>query len=162
MKLLASALLLCFMFFPVSAVFAGGFWTTYTNGNYIDDIAVYDDYVWCATSGGIVRWNKHDKTYEKFVTVENRPAIFTGVTVDRTGTLWFGSSSAIVSYKDGVWSDQYESNIFGYSTELSLVPDMDNVIWVGDTDTRYGILSINGSTVERYSEQDGLVSNNVR
>ena len=139
-----------------------GHWTTYTNGNYIDDIVVYGDYVWCATSGGIVQWNKHDKTYEKFVTVENRPAIFTGVTVDRTGTLWFGSSSAIVSYKDGLWSDRYKSNIFGYSTEISLVPDMDNIIWVGDADTRYGILSIDGSTVERYSEQDGLVCNNVR
>ena len=51
---------------PAKTVFCGEIWTRYTSGNCINDIAVDGDYIWCATEGGLYKWNVQNETYEKF------------------------------------------------------------------------------------------------
>jgi len=51
-------------------VYAQGIWTNYTNGNDINDIAIEGDYIWCATSCGVVRWDKRYGTYTKYTVAD--------------------------------------------------------------------------------------------
>ena len=46
----------------VHTVFADSPWNLYTDTNYVQDIAVEGDYIWCATWGGVARWNRIDMT----------------------------------------------------------------------------------------------------
>ena len=87
-------------------------WQGFPNGNYIKDIAFQGDYVWCATEGSLVRWDKRDGTYRQFTTenglLNNR---VTSVFVDRDNMLWVGTLSGPQRY-DG-------SNFTNYSLENS-------------------------------------------
>ena len=42
---------------------------TYTNINNIFDMVTQGDYLWCATKGGVVRWNICDMTYKIFTNI---------------------------------------------------------------------------------------------
>ena len=52
---------------PVSAQ-SDELWQTYTNSNCVRDLAIEGDYVWAATCGGVVRWDRRDGTYVKYIT----------------------------------------------------------------------------------------------
>ena len=42
----------------------------YTDSNLITNIAIHGDYIWCGTTGGVVRWNRFDGTYELYTASE--------------------------------------------------------------------------------------------
>ena len=52
----------------VSYVPAEGVWESFSNGNYITNTAVDDAFICCAISGGVIRWDTRNKSYEKFTT----------------------------------------------------------------------------------------------
>jgi len=86
----------------VSSALPEGTWTNYTNGNFINDIALDGDFIWCATSVGVVRWDKRDGTYSKYpilggLTDNNVHS----VAVDSENVKWFGTEGGVSSFDDG-------------------------------------------------------------
>ena len=73
-------------------------WTTYTNANYVRDMAFdRDGNLWAVGSGGIVEWNPTDGTYTKYITEHGLASHdFSATAVAPDGALWFGT------YGDGV------------------------------------------------------------
>ncbi len=45
-------------------------WTSYTNGNFVCALLVQTDFVWAATSGGVVRWTRSTGEYIKYTLLD--------------------------------------------------------------------------------------------
>ncbi|MEE8391039.1 MAG: two-component regulator propeller domain-containing protein, partial [Anaerolineae bacterium] len=81
---------------------SGGTWRNYTNGNYVNALAVEGDYVWAGTSGGVVRWDRTDGSYVKYTTADGlADNDVRAVAIDGAGHLWFGTGGGGVSKFDG-------------------------------------------------------------
>ena len=123
-------LLAPFMLAAFSA-FAQGTWTAYTNGNYINSVAVQGNYVWCGTSGGVVRWDKRDMSHVKFTTHDGlRDNTVQKVAVSPDGTVWACSFDGVSFLRDGKWnvlSLPGDNTITGL-TGIAFVPDGE--VWI--------------------------------
>lgn len=49
-------------------------WNYFTNGDYVQDMAVYGEQLWAATHGGVVRWDLTDDTALKFTVADGLAA----------------------------------------------------------------------------------------
>ena len=149
------------VFILVSSAAAQGTWTNYTNENYIYDIAIEDDYIWCVTIGGVVRWNKQGGIYTNIldytvlhVLSDNR---FRSLAVDADNLKWFGSWNGGVSSFDGTTWTTYTTEDGLASNVISAVAiDADNVKWFG---TNGGLTRFDGTTWTTYTTEDGLTDN---
>ena len=70
----------------------GDEWTTYTSMRSVNAIVQVEDDVWCATSGGVLKFNRTDSTYTRYTNLDG----LAGNTVlcaaaDSAGNLWFGT-----------------------------------------------------------------------
>ncbi len=85
-----SILILNLLLTATSAAAEG--WTTYTNSDWINGMAVHDGVIWCAARGGVLRWDLSDMTCEKFTTMDGLSEHDNSViTVDADGRVWVGS-----------------------------------------------------------------------
>jgi ligand-binding sensor domain-containing protein len=86
-----------------------GTWNLYTNGNFIIDLASYGDYVWCATKGGVVRWDTRDMSSTLYTVMDGlSDNIINCIAVDSTGIVWAGTKNRVCSF-DGVQWKQHTS-----------------------------------------------------
>jgi len=85
-------------------------WKHYMNGNEINDIEIHGEFLWCATNGSLVRWNRSDTTYRQFTVMDwlNYYDIY-GVGVDKDGYLWLGYKFIFgkLQYLDGNNPDEW-------------------------------------------------------
>lgn len=74
-------------------------WTSYTNGNYVADLLMYEGYLVAATSGGVVGWNLEDGTYEKITSegVGLASNTLLSIAVDGQERLWIGTDDSGLS-----------------------------------------------------------------
>jgi len=148
-----SALTILILVFSASAE---GTWTNYTNGNYIRDIAVEGDYIWCATIGGVVRWNRRDGTYIKYTTVDGLANNYViAAAIDADNVKWFGTDGGGVSSYDGTtWTTFTTGDGLVSNFVYSIAVDADNVKWFGTFDKRSGrgsgVSSFDGTTWKTY------------
>ena len=92
-KIVFTITALCFFSFWA---FANETWTNFTNGNNVFSIVVRDNYFWCATYGGGVRWNTTDGSYVKYTSFNGLASNFvTSVAIAPNSVLWCGSTSCI-------------------------------------------------------------------
>ena len=72
-SLLATLILLSILAYATSAPNANaqddGAWRIYTQANQVRDLAVDGDYLWVATPGGAIRWDRTDETYLKYTSM---------------------------------------------------------------------------------------------
>ena len=154
-------------------------WTRYCKTNRITDIAVHGDYVWCATTGGLVRWDRRTGTYSEIPPKDNS-AYNTLTTIEAApdGSIWgivrgdayqYGSAlrehqpTYLVHYDGFLWTE-YESSWydFGLNTDqqaysgeksvVSLAVDSDGTVWSGisyDINYMYDLFSV-GCGLSRY------------
>lgn len=132
-------------------------WQTYTNGNYINDLAVEDDYIWAATDGGLVRWDRVDGSYVKYTVTEglasNRVQT---IAVDSRGWVWVGYEYSIdgVSMFDGqTWTAYTTEDVLAGSRVLTVVADQTGRVWIG---TNKGLSVFDGQAWTIYTSADGL------
>jgi ligand-binding sensor domain-containing protein len=71
-------------------------WHNYTNGNYVNALAVDDQYIWAATAGGVVRWNRIDGSLADNI-------VYT-ISVDGAGHKWFGTLNGVSKFDDQKWT----------------------------------------------------------
>ncbi len=72
-------------------------WVAFTDGNYVRKTALQGNYLWEATSGGVVVRDLTNGTYVKFTTADSRLAdndVYS-VFIDAGGRKWFGTYSGV-------------------------------------------------------------------
>jgi ligand-binding sensor domain-containing protein len=168
---LSLALALCFVLGPVHRPIArhsvkaqDDVWTTYTNSNYVNDLAIEGDYLWAATEGGVVRWNVRDGTYVKYTRgdglADNQVQ---AVGIDLDGSKWFGTHDSGVSHFDGTtWTTYTESNSGLASNHVTTIAiDNDGGKWFGTF--LDGVSHFDGTIWTAYNTYNsGLAHNDVR
>ena len=141
--------------------FAEGTWNYYTDCNSIGVIAAHGDYVWCATTSGVVRWNRHDKTHihEVYASPDRccwyQANNMVALAVDDEGTAWFGNAyhhnyqNWLFSFDGSVWETytMENSGLPGGAGKLNF--DRNGMLWIS---TANGTASYDGTTWKNYTE----------
>jgi len=137
----------------VSYADADGVWKSYTNTNYINDIAVSGDNIWCGSSGGVVHWNMSDETYECFTVDDGLPTnLIQHIGIDGNGLIWADF------YASGIWNFDgmgWEKRIVDITSFETMAVDRDGVIWFGNKFN--GVYRYDGNAVTHYTTEDGLI-----
>jgi len=101
-------------------------WRNYTNGNYVYGVAARGDFIWAATSGGVVRWDRRDGSHVKYTPTEGvADSRMTAATIDGEGHVWLATEGSGVSRFDG-------SGWTTYTTADGLVNDYVFAIAAGE------------------------------
>lgn len=134
-------------------------WQTYTNSNCVRDLALEGGYIWAATCGGVVRWNRLDGTYLKYTAQEGLPTNnIQAVTIDRAGHKWFGTPFGVSEFDGQSWKIYTTKNGLPTDEIYAIAVDLAGNIWVGG---RYKIGKFDGQSWIDYSTQAGLNSEYV-
>ncbi len=130
--------------------------------NNILGMDIEGNFIWIATSRGIVRWNTSTKKYQLIASGLKLPSNrITSVTVDFNGNKWFGTPRGIVMYDGSTWNSYTRHNGIPSSTEkiICSAVDYQGNVWFG---TRYGgVLKYNGKRWKNISLRQGLPDNMV-
>lgn len=125
----------------------------YTDVTYISGIAKLNGDVYCATKGGVVKWDMTDNTYSIYTTTDGLPSnILSDIVADGKGTLWIGSVEGVTSF-DGKKFKNYGSADGLPSEEINdiaLAPD--GTVWVG---TAKGAAFLSGGRFKAFTEESG-------
>jgi len=144
-----------------------GSWKGYYNCRYTNDMAVEGDYLWCATSGGVIRWDTRESTYEIYPKTEDGRVFQSfSLFVDRKGNKWASLFSyihfGIASYGLGRFNgESWKVYNLGYDFNYvnGIAEDNDGVMWFA---TYGGVLSFDGEIWKIYTIEDGLLSHYVK
>lgn len=73
-------------------------WQTYTNMYDIRDIAIHQENIWCATNGGIFKYNTNDSTFELFTNIDGLSELdVRSIEVDSDGDIWIGTYNGVIN-----------------------------------------------------------------
>ena len=76
----------------------------YGSANTINAMAIHGDYLWCATEGGIVRWNTKDFTYTVFTVADGlADNSVKDIAVGDDGVVWAGTMGGAWRYDGNSW-----------------------------------------------------------
>ena len=136
-------------------------WRSYTNGNYVNALAVEGNYLWAATQGGVVRWDRTDSTYTKYTAADgladNR---VNAIAVDGAGHKWFGTWGGGVSEFDGdTWTTHTTADGLANNLVFRVTIDGGGHKWFGTYGG--GVSEFDGDTWTTYTTADGLANNEV-
>lgn len=108
-------------------------------------------YLWVGGSGGLVRWDVAQKTYEKFTSEDGLASNFvTSIVQTPDGNLWFGTYGGGVSRYDGTaWKTFTTADGLPENHILAMAVSPQEGIWVGTTSES---AFFDGETWINYSE----------
>jgi len=136
-------------------------WETHTNKDDVQDLCCAGDYCWVATTGGVVKVNIHDFSFE---TLEREEGLADNITkavaVDSSNNLWVGSEQSGIAVLDGensTYYDVYSDNLMYDNVINCFLTDHDNRIWVG---TRGGVFVFDGSEKIFYDKKNTTITSN--
>lgn len=113
---------------------AVGDWTTFTNANFVRDLQILGDDLWCSTSGGVLKLGVTEESIRKYTNVDGLGHIdVLALSVDRQGKLWFGTNGGGVSTYDpskGSWRIYTEFDGVAGKVIGAILASGDK-IWVG-------------------------------
>ena len=139
----------------------GGVWRIYTQANQVRDLAVEGGYVWAASPGGVVRWDRADESYLKYTSMnglaENGAL---AVAVDGSGNRWFGTGNLSVSRFDGTtWTTYTTDDGLAAASIRAIAADGDDHVWFATASA--GVSEFDGVDWTTYTTADGLASDSV-
>jgi ligand-binding sensor domain-containing protein len=144
-------------------------WTTYTNGNDVNDLA-FDKAgnLWAATSGGLVKWMMGG-TYIKYTTLDGLPDNdIQDVATAPDGTVWLGSLDGGLIHFDGEgWRTYTAADGLPDSRVWDVAVASDGTVWISTYDS--GVTHLTPSTDssrgeadwQTYTSADGLPSDDA-
>ncbi|MCK4403480.1 MAG: hypothetical protein KAW02_00190 [candidate division Zixibacteria bacterium] len=75
-----------------------GDWTTYTNMNYINEVFLKGDQLWCATTGGVAILDRNEGTFTKLTNVNGLGGNYLySLALDSAGSFWFGAKNGTLT-----------------------------------------------------------------
>ncbi len=130
-----SIILFFMLFYSCSGQNISGKITQYTDPSHITGLAKYNDFLYCATKGGLVKWDLLKEEYTIITTANGLPSnILTDVIVDEENRLWVSSLEGLGMFNGTKWE------IYGLSNGLpsieinDLALDRSGKLWVGTAD----------------------------
>ncbi len=119
------------------AVTAAGVLENFTNANYVNTVKAHNGYVWSGTTGGVVRWNPTNDSYQKFTTLDGLlDNNVTAIYPIADGSIWFRTDDGMSHYRPDrtpIWENYPGLDI------VDLTTSADGNIWfvsTGSFDTR--------------------------
>jgi ligand-binding sensor domain-containing protein len=132
---------------------------SYPNGNYIKDMEIQGNYVWCATIGSLVRWNKTDGTYRQYTEKDGLADYYLYcIEKDDRGNLWIGTKKGVQCF-DGVAFTTFDKSNSGLADNIveAVCPAKNGVVWVG---TWEGLYRFDGKSWTSYTTQNSGIPDN--
>ncbi|MCJ7509213.1 MAG: hypothetical protein MUO85_10900 [candidate division Zixibacteria bacterium] len=112
-----------------------GDWTTYTNMNYVQEMLVQSNNIWCATTGGAFIFKLQDGSIAKLTNADGLGGnVLYSLAVDTSGAFWFGADNGTLSKyisTSGNWTvyDEFYDSEKGNLKLNYILPDGDR-LWV--------------------------------
>ncbi len=79
--------------------------TMYTSGNGIQDMVFSNEFIFCATTGGVVKWDTRDMSYKKYTLADGLPEnSINTVANSPDGKVWCGTSKGIAIFNGTSWA----------------------------------------------------------
>ncbi|UCE04509.1 MAG: hypothetical protein JSW07_12850 [bacterium] len=76
-----------------------GDWTTFTSQNDIRDLILVDDYIWCATNGGVFSYQISTGIYQQFNNTNGLKSVNAQtLEIDHRGNIWVGFADGWINY----------------------------------------------------------------
>ena len=146
-------------------------WTNYTNGNYVEALAVQGDILWVGTRGGVVRWDLTDGSYVKYLAPHGLPDNWvSAVVVDTVGRPWFGLGTwdgGVAVYDADTWTSFTPADGLASGWVFAVAIDGAGRKWIG-TARGVSVLSDNSTPHDKsddawttYTVDDGLAHEDV-
>lgn len=115
-------------------VSAGGAetWTNYGKENVIADIAMQGNYIWCATTNGLVRWDRRDMSYHKYTMIDGLPhSNVSSLAIAPDGAVWCGTVGGVARFDGVSWRvfTQKDGLPDTRVRRIKIAPD--GVVWAG-------------------------------
>ncbi|HPN42715.1 MAG TPA: two-component regulator propeller domain-containing protein [bacterium] len=134
-------------------------WETHTCKNDVQDLCCVGDYCWVATTGGVVKVNINDFSFEEF-DQDDWPAGNSASAITSTDNqILLGLSGWGITFYDGINSINYTTNnsdlVDNHVT--SIATDTLNRIWMG---TWQGISMYNGNEWQNLTTENSLLGDN--
>lgn len=116
---------------PASLIHPG--WTSYTNANWVTDLA-FDagGSLWAVGSGGAVRWDPQLGRHSKY-TVDDGLASNTvlAIAFAPDGATWFGTSAGASRFDGRAWTTYTTADGFGSNTVHAIAVAPAGALWFG-------------------------------
>ena len=128
----------------------------------VKDVAVHNDTIWAATTGGIVKYDAEGNILATYAESEDLPDNFiTAVAVDpRDGSKWFGTrSDGVIKFDGCTWKTYDTSDGLAGNGVVSIAIDKHGVKWFatdGNAVSRY-----NDTSWTTYTQDDGLGGDDI-
>jgi len=95
-------------FSPIAQAGVGD-WTTFTSQNDIRDLVLIDDVIWCATNGGVFRYQISTGNYQQFNNTNGLTSVNAQtIEIDQKGNIWVGFADGWINCYDpesGNWKN---------------------------------------------------------
>lgn len=124
-----------------------------TDPSHITAITVHDGAIYCATKGGLVRWNLPEKKYTIYTTADGLPSnVLNDVIVDSKNRLCVASTDGVGIFDGTSWT-HYGKDSGLQSNEInSLSMDNDGGLWAS---TKGGIAKFERGRFTAFTEERG-------
>jgi len=105
-------------------------WRNYTNANKVHALAMEGDFVWAATTGGVVRWNRIDGTYVKYTATDGLAHnIVYAIAIDQVGHKWFGTWKGVSEFDGSTWTSYTTADGLAGNTVNAIAIDQAGHKW---------------------------------
>ncbi|MBN1292027.1 MAG: T9SS type A sorting domain-containing protein, partial [Candidatus Latescibacteria bacterium] len=147
------------------SVYDGSTWSRFTMDDGLPEISVFslafghDGSVWCGSCyGGTGRYL--NGTWDIFIVKYGNTTFnyLRGIKCAPDGTMWFGSSNGVCSYKDGIWNTYTTKDGLLYKQTKEFAFDENGTVWIA---TNKGISLFDGEHWSAITTDDGLSSNSI-
>ncbi len=154
---------------PTPATAGGTDWLAYANGDYANDLIVYNSSVWLATDGGIVAWNKGSASPVTFTTLDglsaNRAVAASVCSLTGLGLVFGGDRGLqVFDMRNGAWKSLDSANAgmsFDDVATLNCSEEFDYLV-VGYRQHGLDILDANSGLWTYLGQESGLQYDTIR
>jgi len=133
--LYSSIIVFCMLFFSCSRQDISVKITQYTDPAYVTGIAQYQGDLYCATRGGLVKWDLTSREYTIITTADGLPSnVLTDVLVDGENRLWVSSREGLGMFNGTSWRKYGVSHGLPSPEINDLTLNKSGKLWVGTED----------------------------
>ncbi len=132
-------------------------WSCHTRDGIVNDIALAEPYLWCATGGGVVRWDTRDGSWIRYTCADGLPvgAYWRNIACDGDGCIWvFATRPTMVMMFDGTAWRAPEETDWRAKVRFPMVSDGKGGTWAYHEGS--GVVWFKGDTYKIHTPADGL------
>ena len=138
-----------------------GVWINYITGDEVNDLAVQGNYLWAATTGGVVRWDRSHGTYVHYTTRDGLADNWVfGVAIDGEGHKWFATAGGVSEFDGTTWTNYTDADGMFRSFTVDIAIDSTGDLWVAYANDG-GAGKFDGANWTHYTSADGLACDSV-